>query len=67
MPMNSQVRKVITIFLLCLVLILTLVALLGIWDIISLQDIFRKIVYSLLVLTASAAVIAFIYSLTGRE
>lgn len=65
--MNSQVRKVITIFLLCLVLILTLVTLLGIWDIISLQDIFRKIVYSLLVLTASAAVIAFIYSLTGRE
>lgn len=65
--MNPQVKKVVTVFLLCLVLVLTLIALLGIWDIISLQDIFRKIVYSLLVVTAAAGVIAFIYSLIGRE
>ena len=48
-------------------LLFTIVALLGIWDIISLQDIIKKMFVSLMVVFAAAAVILFIFSVLIRD
>jgi hypothetical protein len=49
------------------VLLFTIIALLGIWDIISLQDIIKKMFVSLMVVFAAAAVILFIFSVLIRD
>jgi len=65
--MNTSVKKIISYFMIALVLIFTVIALLGIWDIISLDDIIRKMFISLMVVFAAAAVILFIFSVLIRD
>jgi heme A synthase len=65
--MNTSVKKVISYFMIVLVLIFTIIALLGIWDIISLEEIIRKMFVSLMVIFAAAAVILFIFSVLIRD
>ena len=65
--MSNSVKKIISYFLIILVLLFTIVALLGIWDIISLQDIIKKMFVSLMVVFAAAAVILFIFSVLIRD
>ena len=65
--MNKTVKKVISYFLIALVLLFTGIALLGIWDIISLEDIIKKMFVSLMVVFAAAAVILFIFSVLIRD
>lgn len=65
--MSNSVKKVISYFLIVLVLLFTIVALLGIWDVISLEDIIKKMFVSLMVVFAAAAVILFIFSVLIRE
>jgi hypothetical protein len=65
--MSNSVKKVISYFLIVLVLLFTIVALLGIWDIISLEDIIKKMFVSLMVVFAAAAVILFIFSVLIKE
>ena len=65
--MSNSVKKVISYFLIILVLVFTIIALLGIWDIISLEDIIRKMFVSLMVVFAAAAVILFIFSVLIKE
>ena len=65
--MSNSVKKVISYFLIVLVLIFTILALLGIWDIISLEDIIKKMFVSLMVVFAAAAVILFIFSVLIKE
>jgi heme A synthase len=65
--MSNSVKKVISYFLIVLVLLFTIVALLGIWDIISLQDIIKKMFVSLMVVFAAAAVILFIFSVLIKD
>jgi heme A synthase len=65
--MNTSVKKVISYFMIALVLIFTVIALLGIWDIISLEEIIRKMFVSLMVVFAAAAVILFIFSVLIRD
>ena len=65
--MSNSVKKVISYFLIVLVLIFTIIALLGIWDIISLEDIIKKMFVSLMVVFAAAAVILFIFSVLIKE
>lgn len=65
--MSNAVKKVISYFLIVLVLLFTIIALLGIWDIISLEDIIKKMFVSLMVVFAAAAVILFIFSVLIRE
>ncbi len=60
-------KKIIIWFLILLVLIFTVIALLGIWDIIDLDQVVRKLLLSLVVIFASSAVILFIYSVMGKE
>jgi len=65
--MNTSVKKIISYFMITLILIFTIIALLGIWDIISLDEIIRKMFVSLMVIFAAAAVILFIFSVLIKD
>ncbi len=65
--MNTSVKKIISYFMIILVLIFTIIALLGIWEIISLDDIIKKMFVSLMVVFAAAAVILFIFSVLIKD
>ena len=65
--MGNSVKKIISYLLIGLVLIFTIIALLGIWDIISLEEIVRKMFLSLMVVFAAAAVILFISSVLIKD
>ena len=65
--MNKAVKKVISYFLIILVLVFTIIALLGIWDIICLEDIIKKMFVSLMVVFAASAVILFIFSILIKD
>lgn len=65
--MSTSIKKVISYFMIILVLVFTVIALLGIWEVISLEDIIKKMFVSLMVVFAAAAVILFIFSVLIRE
>jgi len=65
--MGTSVRRVISYLLIGLVVIFTVLALLGIWDIISLEEIVRKMFLSLMVVFAASAVILFIFSVLIKD
>ena len=65
--MINSIKKVISYFLIALVILFTVIALLGIWDIISLDEIIRKMFVSLMVVFAAAAVILFIFSVLIKD
>ena len=65
--MNTSIKKIISYFMIILVLVFTIIALLGIWEIISLEDIIKKMFVSLMVVFAAAAVILFIFSVLIRD
>jgi hypothetical protein len=60
-------KKIVSYILIGLVLAFTLVALLGVWGIIDLQQIMTKILYSLLIVFAASAVILFIFSVLIKD
>ena len=65
--MSASIKKVISYFMIILVLVFTVIALLGIWEVISLDDIIKKMFVSLMVVFAAAAVILFIFSVLIRD
>ena len=65
--MSNSVKKVISYFLIALVMLFTVIALLGIWDIITLDDIIKKMFVSLMVVFAAAAVVLFIFSVLIKD
>jgi len=65
--MSTSIKKVISYFMIILVLVFTVIALLGIWEVISLEDIIKKMFVSLMVVFAAAAVILFIFSVLIRD
>jgi cytochrome bd-type quinol oxidase subunit 2 len=65
--MYTSVKRIISYFMIILVLVFTIIALLGIWEIISLDDIIKKMFVSLMVVFAAAAVILFIFSVLIKD
>ena len=63
----SIVKKGASYILVGIVLILTVLALLGIWDVISFEDIIKKILLSLFVVFVASVVILFIFAVVVRE
>jgi glucan phosphoethanolaminetransferase (alkaline phosphatase superfamily) len=60
--------KSLTAYLLIgLILLITVISLLGVWDIISLEDVLRKIISSLLIIFVAAAVALFIFSVMIKD
>lgn len=60
-------KKVVSYSLIICVLLFTAVAILGIWDIIDLQNVMMNTIFSLIVIFAASAVILFIYTVFMRD
>ncbi|MCB9000041.1 MAG: hypothetical protein H6540_08260 [Bacteroidales bacterium] len=63
----KSVKKTIAYFLSGLVLIFAIIAILGIWDIIDLQNLLTKMFSSMLVIVAASAVIVFLFAILIRD
>ena len=64
--MNTM-KKIVSYILITCVLLFTVIAILGIWDIIDLQNIMMNSIFSLIVIFAAAAVILFIYTVFMKD
>ncbi len=64
--MNS-VKKIIAYFLSGLVLLFCILAILGIWEVIDMEDLIEKMFKSIMVILACAAVIVFVFAMLFRE
>ncbi len=61
------VKKIVSYLLIFLVLVFTVIAVLGIWEVIDLDNVLRKIMSSLIVIFAAAAVVLFIFAVLIKE
>jgi Na+/H+-dicarboxylate symporter len=57
-----MVRKAVAIILIALVLFFTAISILAIWDFIQIERVISKSITTLLIITASAAVMLFVFS-----
>lgn len=60
-------KKITSYILITFVLLITVVSLLGIWEIISLEDVMRKIFTSLFVIFVASVINLFIFSVIIRD
>lgn len=60
-------KRIIAYFLTGLVLIFCILAILGIWDIIELENLLSRLFQSMMVILAAAAVIVFIFAILLKE
>lgn len=58
----DTVRKISGYVLLVMVIVVTVIAILGIWDVIDLRNILSRTIASLLVIFAASAVVLFIFA-----
>lgn len=63
----SKIKKVIAYFLSGLVLLFCIVAILGIWDIINLENLLSRMFQSMMVILAASAVIVFIFAIMLKD
>lgn len=63
----DNVRKIAGYILIALIIAFTVVALLGIWEVINLREVLMKTLYSLLVVFIASAVILFITTIMARD
>lgn len=67
MIMDNAMKKTVAYILIGLVLTFTVLSILGIWEVINLDFIMKKIIYSLLVVFAASAVILFIFTILVKD
>lgn len=65
--MDNAMKKTVAYLLIGLVLVFTILAILGIWEVIDLDYILKKIIFSLLVVFAASAVILFIFTILAKD
>lgn len=65
--MNSFIKKFASYILVGIVLALTVLALLGIWEVIELENVIRKILISLFVVFVAAVVVLFIFAVVIKD
>lgn len=63
----NNIRKLTGFILVGLIIVFTSVAILGIWEIIDLQEVMAKVLSSLLVVFVASAVVLFITTVLIRE
>lgn len=61
-----RVKKIFAYSLSVLVLLFSLVAILGIWDLVNIEDLIARMFKSLMVVLAAAAVVVLIFSILDR-
>jgi len=62
-----SVRKITGYILVGLIIVFTMVAILGIWDVINLEEILTKVLSSLLVIFVASAVVLFVTTVLIKE
>jgi len=65
--MKYSVKKLVGYFLVALVLIFTILGVLGIWEIIDMNYVMRKLFFSLMMIFVASAVMLFIFTVIIRE
>ena len=60
-------KKIVSYILIACVLLFTIVAILGIWDIINLKNVMMNTIFSLIVIFAASAVILFVYTVFMKD
>ena len=63
----ETIKKIVSYVLIACVLLFTIVAILGIWDIIDLKNVMMNTIFSLIVIFAASAVILFIYTVFMKD
>jgi hypothetical protein len=63
----NPIKKAVAYTLIVLVLMFTIIALLGIWDIINLEEVVQRLVWTLIVIFAASAVILFIFTVLLKD
>ncbi|MBN2350419.1 MAG: hypothetical protein JXJ22_16400 [Bacteroidales bacterium] len=63
----NPVKKVVAYTLIGLILLFTIVTILGVWDIIPLEQVLQKIIYTLIVIFAASAVVLFIFTVMLKD
>lgn len=63
----QSLKRFSSYLLIGIIMIITFVALLGIWDIIDLEDVLRKIITSLFVIFVASVVVLFIFSVLIKD
>jgi hypothetical protein len=61
-----RVKKIIAYTLSILVLLFSIVAILGIWEVVDIEDLIARMFKSLMVILAAAAVVVLIFSILDR-
>jgi hypothetical protein len=65
--MNISAKKTIEYILAVIILLITILSLLAIWDIVEIQDVMGKIMKSLLVIFISSVVTLFIFKVVIKD
>lgn len=65
-PHKMKVKRIIAYTLSVLVLLFSVIAILGIWEIVDIEDLIARMFKSLMVILAAAAVIVLIFSILDR-
>ncbi|HLO58321.1 MAG TPA: hypothetical protein VK179_06240 [Bacteroidales bacterium] len=63
----NTLKKIVSYILIGCVLLFTILAILGIWDIIDLRNIMMNSIFSLIVIFAASAIILFIYTVFMKD
>jgi hypothetical protein len=63
----NMAKKITSYFLIALVLIFTVVAILGIWNIVDIRDVLINFMQTLLVVFIAAAIVLFIFAVLIKE
>lgn len=63
----KSLKKLTSYILITFVLIITVISLLGIWEIISLEDVMRKIFTSLFIIFVASVIVLFIFSVLIKD
>ena len=60
-------KKITSYILITFVLLITVISLLGIWEVISLEDVMRKIFTSLFIIFVASVIVLFIFSVLIKD
>ncbi len=63
----DTMKKIVSYILISCVLLFTIVAILGIWDIVELKNVLMNTIFSLIVIFAASAIILFIYTVFMKD
>ncbi|MBI4645010.1 MAG: hypothetical protein HY738_00050 [Bacteroidia bacterium] len=65
--MNTFIKKLTSYILIGFILTVTVIALLGVWEVIDLKEVLRKIFLSLTIIFVAAAIVLFIFTVIIRD